>query len=75
LIIMLIIDCDTCLARDVACHDCVVNVIFHEGLLDLSDEEAEAIGNLAEAGLIPKLRMVQRPDDATVRPWKDSAAG
>ncbi|HUO46590.1 MAG TPA: hypothetical protein VM470_07145 [Acidimicrobiia bacterium] len=71
----MLIDCETCLARDIACHDCVVNVIFHEGLLDLSQDEAEAISHLAEAGLIPRLRLVEAEEKATVLPWKDSAAG
>jgi len=71
----MLIDCETCLARDIACHDCVVNVIFHEGLLDLSQDEAEAISHLAEAGLIPRLRLVEAEETATVLPWKDSAAG
>lgn len=70
----MLIDCDTCLARDVACDDCVVNFIFHEGVLDLDQDEADAIGNLAEAGLVPRLRLIN-PGKATVAPWKDSAAG
>jgi hypothetical protein len=72
----MIIDCDTCLARDLACQDCVVNLIFHQGLLDLSEEEAQALDNLARAGLLPELRLVApEPAPARFRPWKDSAAG
>ena len=77
----MLIDCDTCLARDIACDDCVVSVIFREGLLgegplELDRQEAEALSALADAGLVPQLRLVPRsPDGATVESWKDSAAG
>ena len=77
----MLIDCDTCLAKDIACDDCVVSVIFREGLLDdgrleLDHEEEEALSALADAGLVPHLRMIARsPDGATVESWKDSAAG
>lgn len=72
----MLINCDTCLARDIACEDCVVNLIFHEGLLDLAEEETEAITNLAEAGLIPQIRLVEpQGDRATVAGWKDFATG
>jgi hypothetical protein len=72
----MIIDCDTCLARDLACEDCVVNLIFHQGLLDLSEEEAQALDNLARVGLLPELRLVTpKPPPARFESWKDSAAG
>ncbi len=62
----MIIDCDTCIARDVACDDCVVNAIFHDGMLALDADEEEALANLAEAGLIPELRFLPlaRTNDA-----------
>ena len=77
----MLIDCDTCLAKDIACEDCVVTVLFGEGLLtdrvlDLDQDEAEALATLADAGLVPQLRLVPPPSTATtVAPWKDSAAG
>lgn len=77
----MLIDCDTCLARDIACDDCVVTVLFKEGFLeegplDLDPDEADALCALAEAGLVPQLRLVPRElRVATVEPWKDSAAG
>ena len=54
----MLIDCDTCLAKDIACDDCVISVIFKEGFVDegplnLDDDEADALSTLAEAGLIP----------------------
>jgi hypothetical protein len=57
------IDCDTCVVRGLACHDCVVTVLLGpppELALDLDDERA--LGVLAESGLIPPLRMVQAVD-------------
>ncbi len=30
----MLIDCDSCLAKDIACDDCVITVLFDEGLLD-----------------------------------------
>ena len=62
----MLIDCDSCLARDIACGDCVVTALFTEGLLDgapldLDEDEAEALSTLAEAGLVPQLRLVPSP--------------
>ena len=77
----MLIDCDTCLAKDIACEDCVVTVLFDEGLLedralDLDPDEADALAALADAGLVPQLRLVPPPSTATtVAPWKGSAAG
>jgi hypothetical protein len=77
----MLIDCETCLAKDIACDDCVISVIFKEGFvdegpLDLDHDEADALSTLAEAGLVPQLRLVPRPPQtATVEPWKDSVAG
>ena len=54
-----LIDCDTCLVRGLACHECVVSVILGPPPeLGFDDEEARALGVLAESGLVPKLRMV-----------------
>jgi len=77
----MLIDCDSCLAKDIACDDCVVSVIFKEGFVDdgplnLNEDEADALSTLADAGLVPRLRLVPGQDEpATVEPWKDSAAG
>jgi len=77
----MLIDCDSCLARDIACDDCVISVIFKggfvdEGPLNLDEDEADALSTLADAGLVPQLRLVPGRDrTATVEPWKDSAAG
>jgi hypothetical protein len=60
----MLIDCDTCIARDYACHDCVVTVLLDlaPAPVDLDDAERAAIGSLAEAGLVPPLRLA--PDSS-----------
>jgi hypothetical protein len=62
-----LIDCDTCIAPATACRDCVVTVLL--GLpprpVDLDDTEQAALGTLAEAGLVPPLRLVS--DSPTIR--------
>jgi hypothetical protein len=57
----MLIDCDTCVARDIACGDCVMTVLLGapSTRVDLDDEERAAIGSLAEAGLVPPLRLVR----------------
>lgn len=55
----LLIDCDHCIVRGLACHDCVVTVLLGpppEQALD--DEECRALDALAAGGLVPPLRMV-----------------
>ena len=60
----MLIDCDTCLMRETtACRDCVVMVLFSDGPLELDQDEQAAIDTLADAGLVPRLRLVteERP--------------
>ncbi len=53
------IDCDTCLVRGLACHDCVVTVLLGPPPeLTLGDEECAALDALAAGGLVPPLRLV-----------------
>lgn len=55
----MLIDCDTCLMRETtACRDCVVMVLFSDGPLELDRSEQAAIDTLADAGLVPRLRLV-----------------
>ncbi len=56
----MLIDCDGCAVRDLACGDCVVTV-----LLGLPGEQQEvdegarrALDVLADGGLVPRLRLV-----------------
>lgn len=53
------IDCDSCLVRGLACHDCVVSVLLGpppEAGFD--EDEQRALDALADSGLVPRLRMV-----------------
>lgn len=55
----MLIDCDTCLMRETTtCRDCVVMVLFSDGPLELDGDERAAIDTLADAGLVPRLRLV-----------------
>jgi hypothetical protein len=40
------------------CRDCVVMVLFSDGPLELDGDERAAIDTLADAGLVPRLRLV-----------------
>jgi hypothetical protein len=54
-----LIDCDGCAVRDLACGDCVVTVLLGappEGV-ELDPAEQVAIGVLADTGLVPPLRL------------------
>jgi hypothetical protein len=56
------IDCDSCMVRGLACHDCVVTVLLGPPpeLADLiiDDDELRALDVLADSGLVPPLRLV-----------------
>ncbi|MDQ1686639.1 MAG: hypothetical protein QOC82_3376 [Frankiaceae bacterium] len=64
----MIIDCDRCEMRNIACDDCVVNVLLAmpsaadpgEGDLSVGEETAIALRNLADGGLVPPLRLSLR---------------
>jgi hypothetical protein len=54
------IDCDTCVVRGLACHDCVVTVLLGPPPeLTIDDDERRALDVLADSGLVPPLRLVQ----------------
>jgi hypothetical protein len=54
------IDCDTCVVRGPACHDCVITVLLGPPPeLTIDDVEARALEALADGGLVPPLRMVE----------------
>ena len=60
----MIIDCDMCTMRDIACTDCVVTVLLGPpGAVQdgFDDEERAAIGVLADSGLVPPLRLTLVP--------------
>ena len=56
----MLIDCDTCAARDIACGDCVVAVLLGRsaGAVELDSAEQDALGAFASGGLLPPLRLV-----------------
>ena len=53
----MIIDCDSCAVRGLECGDCVVTVLLL-GPAELDRREQAAIAVLAEAGMLPPLRLV-----------------
>lgn len=56
----MLIDCDGCAVRDLACADCVVTVLLGgpPGVVDVDDEERRALDVLADSGMVPRLRLV-----------------
>lgn len=55
----MLIDCEQCAMLDTsACDDCVVTCLLGDGPVDLSDRQTEAINNLADGGLVPRLRLI-----------------
>ena len=57
----MIINCDTCVMRDIACGDCVVSVLLNiepapGKNAELTNRDEDAINLLATAGLVPPLR-------------------
>lgn len=64
----MIINCDMCdMQATTACDECIVPVLLHQmsGPFQLAEDEAEALGNLAEAGLVAPLRLVSSSDDSS----------
>ena len=58
------IDCDDCAMQGTDhCSDCVVTFIAEreDGVVVVSAEEARALRDLGEAGLVPVLRLVPKP--------------
>jgi len=54
------VDCDTCAVKGRACSSCVITVLMGstpEGI-EWDETEREALGVLADSGLIPPLRLV-----------------
>ncbi len=56
----MLIDCDECAVRDLACGDCVVTVLLGAGgpAREVDDTERRALDVLADSGLVPRLRLV-----------------
>lgn len=59
----MLIDCNDCIRQYTgACRDCVVTHLLDglAGPVEVDVEQAEALGVLAECGLVPDLRLVRR---------------
>ena len=56
----MLIDCDGCAMRDLACDDCVVTVLLGStpGSVEVDESEQRALDVLAESGLVPRLQLV-----------------
>ncbi len=56
----MLIDCDSCAVRGLACGDCVVTVLLGASPagVELDAAEQAAISVLADQGLVPPLRLV-----------------
>lgn len=71
----MLIDCDGCAMRDLACDDCVVRVLLDapDSSLEVDEDERRALSVLADCGLVPRLRLV--PLGLRVAEVPRSAAG
>lgn len=58
----MVIDCDGCQMRDLACEDCVVTFLLGPPS-DVGSAEQGALAVLADGGIVPPLRMVPRPPE------------
>ena len=56
----MLIDCDGCVMRDLACGDCVVTVLLGAppGGAEVDEQERVALEVLADSGLVPRLQLV-----------------
>jgi hypothetical protein len=77
----MVIDCDDCVMQHTnACDDCVVTALLHitDHPVRLVKAESEALGNLAEVGLVAPLRLVpavERGSRWNVRPERARSKG
>ncbi|MGH3098930.1 MAG: hypothetical protein ACRDMV_23330 [Streptosporangiales bacterium] len=61
----MLIDCDSCEMRNIACDDCMVTALLGSapaeapGAVRIDEGEQAALGALAESGLVPPLRLVR----------------
>jgi hypothetical protein len=59
----MLIDCDNCEVRGSACAGCLVSVLLGAPStgVELDDSERAAFTVLADAGIVPRLRLVTSP--------------
>jgi hypothetical protein len=54
----MLIECDKCEMRDIACRDCVVSALLgSDGQTEIGEEERRALRILADARLVSPLRL------------------
>jgi len=60
----MLIDCDGCAVRGAACGDCVVSVLLGAppGGVEIDESERYALTVLADAGMVPRLRLITEGD-------------
>jgi hypothetical protein len=58
----MIVDCDRCVVRGGACQDCVITALLGTppGGVEFDGTERWALDTLAEAGMVPRLQLVDR---------------
>lgn len=72
----LIIDCDQCAIRGDGCADCVVSVLLGAPpAVEWDDTERRAVDALADAGMVPKLRLVPTAPNERGKPQRQRRAG
>lgn len=56
----MLIDCDTCAVRNIACQDCVVTFLLAPPRtgVEWDEDERRALAALADGGLLPRLQLV-----------------
>jgi hypothetical protein len=55
----MLIDCGQCaMWHTTACDDCVVTFLLDGNPVEIDESEASALANLADGGLVPKLRLL-----------------
>jgi hypothetical protein len=57
----MLIDCKECsMQQTLVCRDCVVGHLLHDlmGPIEIDEDRAEALDVLADAGLVPQLRLM-----------------
>ena len=69
----MIIDCDSCEVRGLACGDCVVSALLGAPPAEFDAGESAALEALADSGLVPPLRLVV-PVEVVVHERGDPAA-
>lgn len=55
----MLIDCNSCAMRDIACNNCVVTHFLAQPA-EIAGREAEALAVLHDAGLVPPMQMKSR---------------